>query len=357
MAVHMDKYIEKYWHNPKFYRIHLYLCFIFAFLGLLVFGFAYFYASFDRIRETGFYLLCLYSFSFCACSGFLIVAASQKNEKDLQERKDVIKGCWMWLSGFLPIVAGMTLWILYESSGYVLDYKLVVKPSPELTRELEFLTGKTFEDGFFDYSLDEQTVDLKLTNMTASSALLGIVDPRFERDEKDIRNYRYEAVIRKDNNEEKVLLDVDWDTARFVGTAPNHGIDVFDRGTCHVVADFTPDLTNVVEVLGNGENPKEYQKNLGEIPTFSAKAQKLYINTRDIGDSWTSFCAEQFKLSQPLTLERLPSLHYTAIFGLNVSKLNILSILLPTLHKDIINYYPTKRFVLNFSLENFGRWI
>ncbi len=353
----MEKYIEKYWQHPKFYAIHLYLCFIFAFLGILVFGFSYFYASFDRIKETGFYLLCFYAFSFCACSTFFIVAASQQHEKDIQERKDLIKGCWMWLCGFLPIVAGMTLWILYESSGYVLDYKLVVKPSPELTRELEFLTGKTFEEGFFDYSLDEQTVELKLTNMTASSALLGIADPRFKREEKDIRNYRYEAVVRKHGEEEKVLLDVDWDTARFVGAAPTFETSNFDRGTCHVVAGFSPELTDVVEVLGNGENPKEHKKDIGTIPTFSIKSNKLHIDTRDNGDAWTSFCSEHFKADQDFVLDGLPSMHESMTWAMDTREMNLLGLLLPTLHEDTIEYYPTKRFVLNFSLENFGRWI
>ena len=353
----MEKYIEKYWQHPKFYAIHLYLCFIFAFLGILVFGFSYFYASFDRIKETGFYLLCFYAFSFCACSTFFIVAASQQHEKDIQERKDLIKGCWMWLCGFLPIVAGMTLWILYESSGYVLDYKLVVKPSPELTRELEFLTGKTFEEGFFDYSLDEQTVELKLTNMTASSALLGIADPRFKREEKDIRNYRYEAVVRKDGEEEKVLLDVDWDTARFVGIPPTAEASSFNRGTCYAVANYSPRISNAINVFGNGKNPKKPHKDSGRPHTYSLDNQKLRVNIGEVGAAWRRFCSNNFKISQSFSLEELPPMNEGLIWDISTSDLNIMGILLPTLHKDTIDYYPEKRFVLNFSLKNFGRWI
>ena len=355
----MEKYIEKYWQHPRFYDIHLYLCFIFAFLGILVFGFSYFYASFGHINETGFWLLCFYAFSFCACSTFFIVASSQRNEKDIDERKDVIKGCWMWLCGFLPIVAGMTLWILYESSGYVLDYKLVVRPSPELTRELEFLTGKTFEEGFFDYSLEEQTVDMDLPGgHTANNIFVILTDPYYEhRLENDIRKYKMEAIVSNTQEKHAIELKVDWDSARFIGIEPTYKTNIFDRGTCHIVANFKPKVSGIFNVVGNGENREMVKKDLGAIPTFSIKNDKLYIDTRENGAAWRSFCAKHFKEDQPFSIDDLPAMDEGLIWSMKNQEIYILPMLLPALHEDIIAYYPVKRFILNFSLENFGRWI
>lgn len=349
----MEKYIEKYWQHPKFYAIHLYLCFIFAFLGILVFGFSYFYASFDRIKETGFYLLCFYAFSFCACSTFFIVAASQQHEKDIQERKDLIKGCWMWLCGFLPIVAGMTLWILYVSSSYALDSRLLVNPSPELTRELEFLTGRTFEEGFFDYSLDKQTIDMDslLTN-TARGVFLATTHPRYKTNQRDIRNYKYEAVIKKKGKKERVKIDIELDSAMLVGLPSENPSDSSKPPQCFLVADFEPKLKNVVDVLGNDTNETFYEDDKVPAPTFFIKEDKLYIDTRDNGEAWINYCIEHFNKPNTASIANLPPMNEDTIRAMDSSEIYLLGLLLPNFHEDI---HPIKTVKLRFSIKRFGR--
>ena len=333
----MDKSIEKYWDHPKFYTYHKFLAVILGIISTVLFTVVHGYYVFEKIRAGGYYLLCFYTFCLTMCAILAFTAGGQEKQKDLTERKAVLLSCWVWIRFWFGVFVAMSFWIMYESSGYVLDHKLVVKPSPELTTELEFLTGVEIEDGVFDNSLDQQTVDLGLSaGHIAHDVFIILTQSEYaDRLENDIRKYKFEAVTIRNGSEELVPLILNWNSAKLVGVMPEKPYGL-GYGSCYLAIAFQPLLSMPVEILGNGKHLKTFDT---KSDTFTFEKNKLFINTENNGSAWTWFCANQFSNGNSPQIDELKPLRENMIWAMKSSDPYILGFLLPRIHKDILDYF------------------